>query len=141
MIKFRNFDEIEHGYAFEDAIASADTFNGAFGTNTSGSFAVAEDGVKAIMQIEVGDDADMPKYPIKKGSHVRLLDLTKLAGKELEIYDYPLPDEVAVGNKLTAKADGTLEVNSSVGTELNLEVKKIIGNKDGVVVLVNGATA
>ena len=27
MIKFRNFDQIEHKYAFEDAVASADTFN------------------------------------------------------------------------------------------------------------------
>lgn len=141
MIKFRNFDQIEHKYAFEDAVAGADTFNGAFGAVTSGSFAVAADGTKVIMQAEDGDNAGLPKYPITKGEHVRVLDLTKLAGEELEIYDYPLPDTVAVGNKLTATADGVLKVNSSVGTKLNLEVKSVIGNKQGVVVVVNGATA
>lgn len=141
MIKFRNFDQIEHKYAFEDAVAGVDTFNGAFGTVSAGSFAVAEDGTKVIMQAEDGDNAGLPKYPIAKGEHVRVLDLTKLAGEELEIYDYPLPDGVTVKNKLTAKADGSLEVNSSVSTELNLEVKSVIGNKQGVVVLVNGATA
>lgn len=141
MIKFRNFDQIEHNYAFEDAIAGADTFNGAFGTITSGTFGVAEDGVKVIMQLEDGDNAGLPKFPIAKGEHVRVIDLTKLAGQELEIYDYPLPDTVATGDKLTSKADGSLEVNGSVTTELNLEVKSIIGNKQGIVVLVNGATA
>lgn len=93
------------------------------------------------MQAEDGDNAGLPKYPIAKGEHVRVLDVAKLAGEELEVYDYPLPDEVAVGNKLTATADGSLEVNASVSTELNLEVKSVIGNKQGVVVLVNGATA
>ena len=141
MIKFRNFDQIEHNYAFEDAIAGADTFNGAFGTITSGTFGVAEDGVKVIMQLEDGDNAGLPKFPIAKGEHVRVIDLTKLAGQELEIYDYPLPDTVATGDKLTSKADGSLEVNGSVTTELNLEIKSIIGNKQGIVVLVNGATA
>lgn len=141
MIKFRNFDQIEHNYAFEDAIAGADTFNGAFGTITSGTFGVAEDGVKVIMQLEDGDNAGLPKFPIAKDEHVRVIDLTKLAGQELEIYDYPLPDTVATGDKLTSKADGSLEVNGSVTTELNLEVKSIIGNKQGIVVLVNGATA
>ena len=52
MIKFRNFDQIEHKYAFEDAVAGADTFNGAFGAVTSGTFAVTEDGTKVIMQAE-----------------------------------------------------------------------------------------
>lgn len=141
MIKFRNFDQIEHKYAFEDAVASADTFNGAFGTVTAGSFAVGADATKVIMQVEVGDDVGMPKYPIKKGEHVRVLDLTKLAGEELEVYDYPLPDAFAKGNKLTSTADGVLKVNSNVGTKANLEVKSIIGNKQGVVVVVNGATA
>lgn len=141
MLKFRNFDQIEHKYAFEDAVAGADTFNGAFGAVTAGSFAVTADGTKVIMQAEDGDNAGLPKYPITKGEHVRVLDLTKLAGEELEIYDYPLPDTVAVGNKLTATADGALKVNSSTGTKLNLEVKSVIGNKQGVVVVVNGATA
>lgn len=141
MIKFRNFDQIEHKYAFENAVAGADTFNGSFGTVSSGSFSSAEDGTKVIMQAEEGDNSGLPKYPIAKGEHVRILDLTKLAGKELEIYDYPLPETVAVGDKLTATKDGALEVNSAVSTELNLEVKSVIGNKQGVVVLVNGATA
>ena len=59
----------------------------------------------------------------------------------VEVYDYPLPDAFAKGNKLTSTADGVLKVNSNVGTKANLEVKSIIGNKQGVVVVVNGATA
>lgn len=31
-----------------------------------------------------------------------------------KIYDYPLPDEVAVGNKLTAKADGMCSQESRI---------------------------
>ena len=42
MIKFNTIGQIEHGeYPFEDAIASADTFNGAYGEVTSGSFALS----------------------------------------------------------------------------------------------------
>ena len=61
-IKFRTIGQIEHGeYPFEDAITSVDTYNGAFGTVTDSAFAVAKNASKAIMQIEVGDDASMPK--------------------------------------------------------------------------------
>lgn len=140
MIKFRHFDQIEHNYAFEDAITTTDTFNGAFGVVTSGNFAVTAKGTKAIMQLEDGDNEALPKFPIAKGEHVRVLDLTKLTGKELEIYDYPLPDGVKVGDKLVAQADGSLATVKST-TDLNLEVISVIGNKQGVVVLVNAATA
>ena len=102
-IKFRTIGQIEHGvYPFENAVASVDTFNGAFGTVTSGAFAVAKNASKAIMQIEVGDDASMPKYAISKNAHVRVVDFSKLDGKEMEIYDYPLPDGVKVGDKLVS---------------------------------------
>lgn len=140
MIKLRNFDQIEHKYAFEDAVIDADTFNGAFGVVTIGTFAVADKGTKAIMQAEDGDNAGLPKYPIAKGEHVRVLDLAKLAGEEIEIYDYPLPDGVKKTNKLVADKDGSLKVDSSASTGFYLEVKDLIGNNQGVVALVHGAT-
>lgn len=142
-IKFRTIGQIEHGvYPFENAVASVDTFNGAFGTVTSGAFTVAKSASKAIMQIEVGDDASMPKYAISKNAHVRVVDFSKLDGKEMEIYDYPLPDGVKVGDKLVSQADGSLKADTSVAsTAFYLEVTDIIGNNDGVVVLVHGATA
>ena len=37
------------------------------------------------MQIERGDDEYMPTYKIVKGERVRVLDLTKLEGKIVEV--------------------------------------------------------
>ena len=90
---------------------------------------------KAIMQIECGDDEGMPKFPIPAGTHVRVIDLEKCKNNYVEIYDYPLPDTVAVGDKLESKADGSLTVNSGA-TGVHLEVTDIIGNHDGVVALI-----
>ena len=142
-IKFRTIGQIEHGvYPFENAVASVDTFNGAFGTVTSGAFTVAKSASKAIMLVEVGDDAGMPKYTVAKNSQVRVIDLAKLDGQEIEVYDYPLPDKIEKGNKLVSQEDGSLKVDAGVSsTAFYLEVKEFIGNKDGVVVLVHGATA
>ena len=47
-----------------------------------------------------------------------------------------------VGDKLVSQADGSLKADTSVAsTAFYLEVTDIIGNNDGVVVLVHGATA
>ena len=101
MIKFNTIGQIEHGnYPFEDAIASADTFNGAYGEVTSGSFAVGAKKGKVIMQIERGDDEYMPTYKIVKGEHVRVLDLAKLNGQLVEVYGDELPADVTKGDKL-----------------------------------------
>ena len=44
--------------------------------------------------------------------------------------------------KLVSQEDGSLKVDAGVSsTAFYLEVKEFIGNKDGVVVLVHGATA
>ena len=85
-IKLHTIGQIEHGvYPYENAVASADTFNGAFGDVNSGKFTVGEKKAKAIMQIERGDDEYMPTYKIVKGEHVRVLDLAKLEGKIVEV--------------------------------------------------------
>lgn len=142
MIKFHTIGQIEHEYGFEDAVASADTFNGAFGAVTTGKFAAGATASKAIMQVEVGDDACMPKYAIAKDAHVKVVDFAKYDGELFDIYDYPLPASVNVGDKLQSQADGSLKVNASAASSaFYLEVKEIIGNKAGVVVLVHGATA
>ena len=94
------------------------------------------------MLVEVGDDAGMSKYAVAKNSQVRVIDLAKLDGQEIEVYDYPLPDKIEKGNKLVSQEDGSLKVDADVSsTAFYLEVKEFIGNKDGVVVLVHGATA
>ena len=87
------------------------------------------------MQVEVGDDEGMPKYAIPAGTHVRVIDLEKCKNNLVEIYDYPLPETVAVGDKLESDTDGSLKVNSGA-TGVHLEVKEIIGNHDGVVTLI-----
>lgn len=135
-LKFYSLGQIEHErHPFIDAITKADTYNGAFGDVTDGEFEVGATKTKAIMQIEVGDDEGMPKYFIPAGTHVRVIDLAKCKDNLVEIYDYPLPDAVAVGDKLESQEDGSLIVNSGA-TGVYLEVKKIIGNHDGVVALI-----
>lgn len=135
-LKFHSIGQIEHErHPFIDAITKADTYNGAFGDVADGEFEVGATKTKAIMQIEVGDDEGMPKYFIPAGTHVRVIDLAKCKDNLVEIYDYPLPDTVAVGDKLESQEDGSLVVNSGA-TGIYLEVKKIIGNHDGVVALI-----
>lgn len=141
MIKFHTIGQIEKRYEFTDAVAAADTFNGAFGDISSGTFTVGAGKSKAIMQKENGDDADLDKYPIAKGSHVRVIDLDAFDGENIELYGFPLPDSVAVNDKLDSDATGALKVNSAASTGFYLEVKEIIGNKLGVVALVHKATA
>lgn len=117
MIKFSTIGQIEHGeYPFEDAIVNADVLNGAFGTVSSGVFTPSASGKKVIMQVEVGDDAGMAEYKIPAGSHVRVLDPSKVKG-DLEVYGYPLTAGFKVGD--------------TVGC---FKVTKVIGNKVGAVV-------
>ena len=135
MIKFSSIGQIEHGdYAFEDAIASADTFNGAYGEVTTGSFAVGAKKSKVIMLIERGDDEYMSTYKIKKGEQVRVLDLTKLDGQLMEVYGDELPADVAKGDKLESDATGKLVKSATAAPYL--EVTKVIGNHLGVEVKV-----
>lgn len=141
MIKFHSVGQIEHAKNyFVDAVTTADTFNGAFGDVADGKFTVGATKTKAIMQVEVGDDEGMPKYEIPAGTHVRILDLAQLVGEYVEVYDYPLPETVNVADKLESGTDGSLKVNASAAG-LYLEVKEFIGNKDGVLVLVQDAAA
>ena len=131
MIKFSLIKQIEYdAYPFEDAIASADTFNGAYGEVTSGSFAVGAKKGKVIMQIERGDDEYMPTYKIVKGEHVRVLDLAKLNGQLVEVYGDELPADVAKGDKLESDATGKLVKGANAAPYL--EVTAIVGNHLGV---------
>lgn len=135
MIKFSSIKQIEHGdYLFVDAVASADTFNGAYGEVTTDSFAVGAKKSQVIMQIERGDDEYMPTYKIVKGEPVRVLDLTKLDGQLMEVYGDELPAGVAKGDKLESDETGKLVKNASAAPYL--EVTKVIGNHLGVEVKV-----
>ena len=122
MLKFHTIGQIEKNYAFENAVATADTFNGAFGVVAGGEFTVGADASKAIMNLEVGDEANLGTYPIKKGSQVRVLDLEAFNGKTIEVYGDELPDGVAVGNQLKSDDTGALVtglVSSSGGSVTN----------------------
>ena len=124
MFKFRTIGQIEHGeYPFEDAVVEKSVLNGAFGDVADGKFTANDSGKKVIMQVEDGDDAGLPEYKIPAGSHVRVLDLTKVKG-ELEVYGYPLPDTFKVGDTLGC-----------------FTIIEIIGNKAGAVVKVAGSTS
>lgn len=131
MLKFHTIGQIEHENAFEDATVAVATLNGAFGTVTAGAFAVAAAASKAVMQLEVGDDAGMAEYTIPVGAHVRVLDLSKFNGETIEIYGTQLPSTYAVGNKLVSNASGKLQVAASP-TAPYFTITKIVGNKLGV---------
>lgn len=139
MIKFRRVSQIEKLYPFMDAIVDKDVLNGDFGVVTSGKFAPKADAKQAIMQIEVGDNMDMPVYKIPAGSHVRVLDLEKLDGQEIEVYGAQLPDTFEKGNKL--KSDATGKLITGANTAPYLEVTEIIGNKLGLAAKVVSKTA
>lgn len=139
MIKFRRISQIEKLYPFMDAVIDKDVLNGDFGAVTSGKFAPKADAKQAIMQIEVGDDMDMPEYKIPAGSHVRVVDLEKLDGQEVEVYGVQLPDTFKVGDKLKSDAAGKLVTGAT--TAPYYEVTEVLGNKLGVAVKVVAKTA
>ena len=130
MVKFSTISQIEKKYAFEDAIAGTDVLNGDFGAVTRGAFAVGATATKAIMQDENGDNAGLDEYPIKKGEHVRVVDLTAFDGETIEIYGAQLPDTYAKGNKLVSDATGKLVTGGSVAPYF--EITKVIPNVKGV---------
>lgn len=130
-IKFSTIGQIEHGeYPFEPAVASTDTFNGAFGTVEGGKFSVAANASKAIMNIEVGDNAGLDTYPIAKDTQLRVIDLSKLNGKTIEIYGDEIPSGVVKGDKLMSGADGSLVKGAT--TVPYYEVTKVLPNVKGV---------
>ena len=134
MIKFRNISQIEKLYPFVKAVAGADVYNGDFGTVTEGTFALAANAKQVVMNIEVGDDEGLDKYFIAKGSDLRVLDLDKLDGQELEIYGKQIPTGVAKGDKLKSTATGDLAKGATAAPYV--EVTEIIGNHKGIVVRV-----
>lgn len=134
MVKFSTISQIEKKYAFEDAVAGANVLNGDFGAVTAGEFSVGADAVKAIMQIEVGDNAGLDEYPIKKGEKVKVVDLTAYDGETIEIYGAQLPDTYVKGDKLVSDTSGKLVTGGSAAPYF--EITKVIPNVKGVEVKV-----
>ena len=130
MVKFSTISQIEKKYAFEDAIAGTDVLNGDFGAVTSGTFAVADNAVKAIMQDEDGDNAGLDEYPIKKGEHVRVVDLSAYNGETIEIYGAQLPDSYKKGDKLASDTNGKLV--SGASSAPYFKITKVLPNVKGV---------
>lgn len=137
LIKFHTIGQIEMGtYAFEKAVAGADTVNGAFGSVSSGVFSVGADAKKAIMNVEVGDDAGLDDYKIYKDQTLRVVDFTKLDGELIEIYG-TLPDGVEVGTKLKSDASGKLITGASAAPCFEvIDTIETSGGLEGVVVKV-----
>lgn len=138
MIKFNSVGQIEKIYCFEKAVADEAVLNGAFGVVEDGKFSVAANELKAVMQIEVGDDMYMDDYKIPAKTPLRVVDLAEVAKQYpmnpvVEVYDRELASKVAVGDMLVSDANGKLVAG---GAAPCLEVKKIIGNKLGVEVAI-----
>ena len=133
-IKFNKISQWEKKYAFEDAVAKTDVLNGDFGVVTDGEFSVGATKAKAIMEEERGDNAYLDEYPIKKGEHVRIVDLSAFNGETIEIYGAQLPDTYKKGDKLASDAKGKLVVGASSAPYF--EITKVIPNVKGVEVTV-----
>lgn len=138
-VLFKSVGNIEKVYAFEDAVIDTDMYNGTFGEVEDGKFVAEANAKKVIMQKECGDDAEMDKYLIPAGSHVRVLDMAVFAEQfqkfpHLHVIGYPLPADITVGDKLASDAEGKLVKGASAAPYL--EVKAILGNKAGVEVAV-----
>ena len=82
------------------------------------------------MNLEVGDEAGLGTYPIKKGTQLKVLDLEAFNGKTIEVYGGELPDGVVKGDKLASDATGALVKGASAAPYL--EVTKVIPNTKGV---------
>ena len=134
MVKFNGISQIEKQYPFVKAVADADVFNGDFGTVTSGKFALAANAKQVIMNLENGDNEGLDKYPIAKGSDLRVLDLEQINGQAIEVYGKQVPTDVAVKDKLKSTATGDLTKGAT--TAPYIEVTEIIGNKAGIVATV-----
>lgn len=132
MIKFNKLAQIAKKYAFNDAVAKDPVKNGVFGSvDSDGEFTPGANAAEAVMQIEVGDDSNMPTYSIPAGTHFRVVDLKAFDGEKIEIYDYPLPDTYAEGDKLVSDVTGALKVDASASAPY-FEIDKIIGRNQGV---------
>ena len=130
MIKFVYISQWEKEYHFEDAVVEMDVLNGMVGKVEDGKFVPSANGNRVVMNNEVGDDMCMPEYKIVSGSHVRTLKIDEMNGKKVEFYNFPLPTEFAVGDKLASDDNGALVVGASEAPYF--EITKIIGNKLGV---------
>lgn len=133
--KLNSIGQIEKTYAFEDAVIETEMLNGTVGKVEDGVFKPSANASKAIMQLEVGDDAGMDEYKIPAGSHVRVVDFVSLVEQfpkntTIEIYGAQLPATYTVGDKLESDADGKLVTGAS--TAPYFEITKVIGNKLGV---------
>ena len=122
MIRFEKLAATEKNYPFVDAVVVADYKNGTFGEVADGKF-TAGVGFKAIMQIEKGDDMKYDTFTILEGEHARIADFSKVGGHIVNITADELPETYAVGDKLTANAEGKLEVG---GTSECFEVIEVM---------------
>lgn len=136
-LKFNSLAQIEKDYFFIDAVTDTDVLNGTFGDIEGGKFVAGANKTKAIMQVEVGDDMYCDEYKITAGSHVRVVDLARVAAqchnKCFEVYGVQVPTGVKVADKLVSDATGKLIVNTSVDSGATyFAVKELIGNKSGI---------
>lgn len=136
MVRFENISVLEKNYPFVKATAYADYKNGVFGTVTDGVFKVGAKATSVLMQLETGNDAHTDEFKVNKNEPVRIADLTKVPGAPVSITKDELPSSVAKGNRLVSKADGTLSVDATATTYIEVtEVTRFGVN--GIVVIGN----
>ena len=82
------------------------------------------------MQDENGDNAGLDEYPIKKGEHVRVVDLSAYNGETIEIYGAQLPDSYKKGDKLASDTNGKLV--SGASSAPYFKITKVLPNVKGV---------
>ncbi len=133
MIKAYTIGMIEKYDAFRKAKAAAKYVNGTFGEISNGVFTAGATKFQVLMQVGKGDTL-YTDFDVVANEDIRVADLSKWAGKQLQISPLHLPATFAVGNKLVSDANGKLIVSASPTTPFLL-VDKVI-DFDGVGALV-----
>lgn len=136
MVRFENISTLEKNYPFVKAVAKDKYKNGLFGeVKANGVFEVGANATQVIMQVESGHYADTDEFTVKKDEPIRVADLTKVPnGTPLNITKDELPSVVAVGNKLVSKADGTLKVDATATTYIEVTEVTSFGANGKVVI-------
>lgn len=123
MIRFDKIASTENVYPYVKATAAAEYVNGAMGTVSNGVF-TAGTGAFYIDQVERGDDMYSDDFKIGKGADVRVVDMSKVIGHEVDITKQNLPKTYEVGKTLAAGSDGMLTVSDSL-SGYGFKVKKV----------------
>lgn len=129
MLKPRTIGMLEKYDVFTSVKADAEYVNGTFGTVADGVFTAGAGGY-VIMQKGKGDTL-YTDFTVVADEDIRVADVAKWVGKQLEVSPLHIIGEFTKGDTLIVSATGKLAVGDAVAGNVYFEVEEVI-NFDGV---------